>query len=80
MADNKQPDRDNLINLADERRKFQNRPNPTSSKKFPGAGQVHKKKPGKPTSAGPRWYHYLQLIVFLAFLAWMMQRCQSGAF
>ncbi len=79
MADNKQPDRDNLIDLASERRKFQNRPNPTSSKKFPGAGQITKKKAVK-AAPGPRWYHYVQLIVFLAFLAWMMQRCQSGSF
>jgi hypothetical protein len=78
MADNKQHDKDNLIDLASERRRFQNRPNPTGTKKFGNVGSVSKKK--TPEKAGPRWYHYLQLILFLAFLAWMMQRCQSGSF
>ena len=77
MADNKQHDKDNLIDLAAQRRKFQNRPNPTSNKKY-AVGQVAKKKPPMKTKskAGPRWYHYAQLFVFLAVLAWMMQRCQ----
>lgn len=76
MADNKQQDKDNLIDLAAQRRKFQNRPNPSSSKKY-AVGQVAKKKPAtKLAKPGPHWYHYVQLIAFLAVLAWMMQRCQ----
>ena len=77
MADNNQHDKDNLIDLASERRKFQNRP--IGPKKHQGVHKASKKKPVK-VKAGPRWYHYLQLILFLAVLAWMMQKCQSGGF
>lgn len=84
MAENNKHDKDNLIDLASERRRFQNRPAQTTSKKF-GTNAAYvagKKTAGKKTQikAGPRWYHYLQLMAFLALLAWMMQRCQSGGF
>lgn len=72
MADNKkQQDSDNLIDLASERRRFQQH---KASKKVPYS-QSQGKKAVKKT--GPRWHHYLQLIVFLAFLAGMMTLCQG---
>lgn len=82
MADNNKDDKDNLIDLASERRRFQNRPSQVGPKKFgtqspPFAG---KKSGTSSPKAGPRWYHYVQLLAFLAFLAWMMQECSSRGF
>lgn len=77
MADNNQHDKNNLIDLASQRRKFQNRPAPTGPKKHPSAQQFSKKT-GTPAKKGPRWLHYVQLILFLAFLAWVQQKCQGN--
>ena len=74
MADNKQHDKDNLIDLASERRKYQNRPTPLGPKSKVGTQNSSKKAPIK---TAPRWYNYLQLVAFLAFLAWAMQQCQA---
>ncbi len=81
MADNKQQDKDNLIDLASERRRFQNRPSQTGPKKLGGLSPnpASKKSTKAPGQTGPRWYHYIQLVAFIAFLAWFLSRCQSGA-
>jgi hypothetical protein len=82
MADKKQQDKDNLIDLASERRRFQNRPSQTAPKK--GGRQTPyltgKTSSKTPLQKSPRWYHYIQLIAFLAVLAWFLSRCQAGGF
>ncbi len=78
MADNNKQDKDNLIDLASERKRFQNRPSQPSARKIKGASSFAPSAKIKKATvkAGPQWYHYLQLIAFLAVMAWMMQQCQ----
>lgn len=80
MADNNKQDKDNLIDLASERRRFQNRPSQSDPKKFGTQAPYASLKKSSKTShkSGPRWHHYLQLIAFLAVLAWMLRECQVG--
>ena len=82
MTDNNKDDKDNLIDLASERLRFQNRPSQSGPKKFGTQSPLLAGKKSAPPSpkAGPRWYHYVQLLAFLAFLAWMMQQCMSRGF
>lgn len=70
MADNKkQQDSDNLIDLASERRRVQQH---KATRKTP---QMQGKKVAQ--KSGPKWHHYLQLVIFLAVLAGMMTLCQG---
>lgn len=80
MAENNKDDKDNLIDLASERRRFQNRPTQAGPKKYGSqAPNILARKSAQPTpKPGPRWFHYVQLVAFLALLAWIMSRCQSG--
>ena len=74
MADNSKKPDNNLIDLASERRRFQQQQK-ASKTKVP-YGNQHQKKPGHKSNK-PRWYHYVQLIVFLAVLGVMMTLCQG---
>ena len=72
MADNKGQENDNLIDLARERDRAKQR----GASKKPQFPQQKKSKPG-PTKKGPKWYHYLQVVLFIGFLAFMMSLCQN---
>ncbi len=70
MADNNPKSKDNLIDLAAERQRMQGRTATLRGKKLTktqkGAEKSHKTV---------RWFHYLQLVVFLALVAWLMKTC-----
>jgi hypothetical protein len=72
MPDNKPKSKDNLIDLAAERQRMQGRSATLRGKKLTKT----QKGPEKKSSKSVRWYHYLQLILFLALIAWLMRSCQ----
>jgi hypothetical protein len=72
MPDNKPKSKDNLIDLASERQRMQGRSATLRGKKLTKT----QKGPEKKSSKSPRWYHYLQLILFLVLIAWLMRSCQ----
>ena len=73
MADNKQKSKNNLIDLASERQRMQQRAHVQKGKKLTRSS----KGPEKPPASGIRWYHYLELILFLMAVAYLMQMCRG---
>ncbi len=74
MADNKQKSKNNLIDLASERQRMQQRSHVQKGKKLTRSS----KGPDKSVNGSAiRWYHYIQLIVFLAFFAYFMKQCRG---
>jgi len=71
MADNNPKSKDNLINLAAERQRMQGRSATLRGKKL-----TKSQKGPEKSHKSVRWYHYLQLIIFLVLVAWMMRSCQ----
>ncbi|MCX6130445.1 MAG: hypothetical protein NTX25_15455 [Proteobacteria bacterium] len=72
MDENQSKSKDNLIDLATKRKDMLGRSTLLRGKKL---AKTHKnnEKQNKPGTI--RWYHYLQLIVFLALVAWLMKSC-----
>lgn len=76
MADNKQKSKDNLIDLASERQRLQQRAQVQKGKKLARATKGPEKKSG---SNKIQWYHYFQLVLFLMVFAYFMHQCRGGA-
>lgn len=82
MADNNKQDKDNLIDLASQRQRFQNRPAQSGAKKngtnapYIGGKKISSSK--SQVKTGRRWYHWLQLAGFLGVMWLMMTLCQRG--
>jgi hypothetical protein len=72
MAEDNPNSKDNLIDLAAERQRMRTRNATLRGKKLTKT----QKGPEKP-SRTVRWYQYLQLIVFLILVAWMLKSCQT---
>ncbi len=70
MGDQNPDPKNNLIDLASERQRMQTRSATLRGKKLTKTHKASNKSKG-----GIRWYHYLQLIVFLALVAWLMRSC-----
>lgn len=74
MADNKHKSKNNLIDLASERERLQQKAQAPKGKKFTRTSKSPDKKPSKSI----HWYHYLQLVLFLIVFAYFMQKCRGG--
>jgi hypothetical protein len=75
MPDNNPKSKDNLIDLAAERQRMQGRSATLRGRKLTKTQKGPEKKSPK-SSSSVRWYHYLQLILFMALIAWLMRSCR----
>lgn len=71
MVDKSPKSKDNLIDLAAERQRMQGRRPTLRGKKLTKAQKGTEKR----STQSVRWYHYVQLIVFLALVAWLLRSC-----
>ena len=72
MADDNPKSKDNLINLAAERQRMQGRSPTLRGKKL-----TKTQKGTEKSYKTLRWFHYVQFVIFLALVAWLMRTCQA---